>query len=174
MLAENLSDLFQRGLEFAYDCERHLVKELPKMAEAASSVDLRLAIEAHLSETRSHVERLERVFSILNRAAAEETNHAIRGVTAETQKLIKHIDRSALLDTALIVMGTQMEHYEIALYGSTRSLARLLGFNDAVNLLEQTLDEEKAADKKLTEIALNSINREAIGFQNTPHGIVII
>ena len=115
MLAENLSDLFQRGLEFAYDCERHLVKELPKMSAAASSIDLKRAIDVHWEDTKSHVDRLEQVFSILKRAAAEETNHAIRNLLAESDKLIKHIDRSALLDTALIVTGTQIEHSEIAL-----------------------------------------------------------
>ena len=90
MLAENVSDLFQRSLEFAYDGENHLVKELPKMAEAASSPELKRALAEHLGETKIHVERLDRVFALLNRAAAEETNHAIRSLTSEGEKLIKH------------------------------------------------------------------------------------
>lgn len=174
MLAENLSDLFQRSLELAYDCEHHLVKELSKLAEAASSIELKHALEAHLQETKTHVDRLEQIFSLLKRAAAEETNHAVRSLTSEGEKLVKHIDRSALRDTALIIAGTQVEHNEIALYGSMQSLARLLGFDDAADLLEQTLEEEKAANKQLTEIGVNVVNKRAIGVQNTPKGIVVI
>jgi ferritin-like metal-binding protein YciE len=169
-----LSDLFQRSLEFAYDCEHHLVKELPKMAEAATTIALERALEAHLQETKIHVGRLEQIFSLLNRAAAEETNHAVRSLTSEGEKLIKHIDRSALLDTALIVTGTQVEHTEIALYGSMHQLASVLGFNEAADLLGKTLEEEKAANTKLTEIAVAGVNRQAIGIQNTPKGIVVI
>lgn len=174
MLAENLSDLFQRSLEFAYDCENHLVGELSKMVEATSSVELKLALEEHRQETKVHVERIERIFALLNRAAAEETNHAIRSLTSEGEKLIKHIDRSALRDTALIATGTQVEHHEIALYGSMRDLAKLLGLHEAADLLEKTLEQEKAANKKLTQIARSGANREAKGFQNTPKGIVVI
>jgi ferritin-like metal-binding protein YciE len=174
MLAENVSDLFQRSLEFAYDGENHLVKELPKMADAALSPDLKRALTQHLGETKVHVERLERVFSLLNRAAAEETNHAIRSLTSEGEKLIKHIDRSALLDTALIATGTQVEHHEIALYGSMHQLANVLGFSEAGDLLGKTLEEEKEANQKLTEIGLAGVNRQAMGFQNTPKGIVVI
>ena len=174
MLAENLSDLFQRNLEFAYDCEHHLVKQLPKMAEAATSVDLKRELEAHLQETKIHVVRLEQIFSLLSRAAAEETNHAVRSLTSEGEKMIKHIDRSALLDTALIITATQVEHAEIALYGSMHQLANVLGFNEAADLLGKTLEEETVANKKLTEVALAGVNRQAIGIQNTPKGIVII
>lgn len=174
MLAENLSDLFQRNLELAYDGERHLTKELPKMAEAAWSIDLKHALEAHLQETKIHAARLEQIFGLLNRAAAEETNHAIRSLTSEGEKMVKHIDRSALLDTALISTGTQVEHNEIALYGSMRSVARLLGLDKAADLLEQTLEEEKEANNKLTEIGVRAVNKQAIGIQNTPKGIVVI
>lgn len=174
MLAENVSDLFQRSLEFAYDCEHHLVKELPKMAEAASSSVLKSALAQHLQETKVHVQRLDRIFALMNRAAAEETNHAIRSLTSEGEKLIKHIDRSALLDTALIDTGTQVEHNEIALYGSMRRLAILLGLGEAADLLEKTLEEERAANKKLTEIANGGVNQNALGVQNTPKGIVVI
>jgi ferritin-like metal-binding protein YciE len=174
MLAENVSDLFQRNLEFAYGCEHLLLKELPKMAEAASSAELKRALAEHLQETKTQVERLDRIFELLNRAPAEETNHAVRSLTSEGEKLIKHIDRSALLDTAIVATGTQVEHYEIALYGTMRSLATVLGFVEAAELLGKTLAEEKAANGKLTEIATNGLNREAVGVQNRPKGIVVI
>lgn len=174
MIAETLSDLLQRDLELAYDCERHLVKELPKMIDASSSAELRAALEHHLEETIEHVGRLEQVFASLKRAPAEETDHALRSLTSEGTKLIKHIDRSPLLDAALIAVGNQVEHHEIALYGVMHSLAMALEFNPAAALLAQTLEEEKAADHKLTEIAVRCTNREAVGFHNTMKGPMVI
>jgi ferritin-like metal-binding protein YciE len=174
MLAENLSDIFQRWLEFAYDCERHLVKVLHGMSDAATSPELKAVFDQHLEETKTHVNRLDRVFASLNRAPAAETFHAIHSITSEGEKLSKHIDPSPLRDAALIAIANQVEHNEIALYGSLCSLARVLRLGESVRLLEQTLSEEKTADRKLTSLAENSVNREAVDFQNSPHGFVVI
>ena len=122
MLAENLSDIFQRGLEFAYDGEHQLIKELAKLVQAASSTELKNAFEEHLEQTRQHAERLERIFAAMNRAAAGETNQAIAGISHELKKLIEHIERSPLLDAAIISNAMQLEHIEIALYASLCSL----------------------------------------------------
>lgn len=173
MIAENLSDLLQRDLELAYEGERHLIKVLPKMAEAASSRELKAAFAEHLQQTIGHVERLEKVFLLLKRAAAEETYHALRDITSEGEKLIKHIDRSPLLDAALIATANQVEHNEIALYGTMHALAGVLGLDSAAGLLEQTLEEEKRADLKLTQLS-RTINERAVGIQNTLKGPVVI
>jgi ferritin-like metal-binding protein YciE len=174
MLPENLSDLFQRGLELAYGCERHIVKELPHMVDSISSATLRKVFEDHLEETKTHLERLEKVFSTLERVAVDETDHTAESITREAEKMIKHIDRSPLLDAAIIMSGNQLEHHEIALYGSLHSLARLLGKTEAASLLEQTLNEEKTTDQAMTQIAESLVNSEAIGFENSLHGIARI
>ena len=164
----------QRGLEFAYDCEQHLVKELPSVIEAAQFGELKAALEQHLDQTRMQTERLKRVFSGLKRAAATETNHVILSILSENKKLTDHIEQSPLRDAALITSLNQVEHYEIALYGSLCALARVLRLDDAATLLEQTLAEEKAADQKLTDIAVNSVNPRAVGSINHPHDFVVI
>ena len=169
MKAETLQDLFERDLEFAYDGEQRLAEALPKMAEASSSAELKVALEHHLEETRMHVARLEQIFANLNRASATETNHVIHSVIGEGEKLIKHIDRSALLDAALIACGTQVEHYEIALYGALSSFARVLGFGEAAELLAKTLEEEKTADHVLARIAETSVNHEALRVTTVNH-----
>jgi ferritin-like metal-binding protein YciE len=172
--AENLPDLFERGLEFAYDCEQQLMKALPKMAEAVSSVELKNAFEQHLAQTMGQADRLHQIFVSLGRAATADTNHAIQSILNESEKLSKHIDRSPLLDAALIANANQWEHYQIALYGSLCSFARTLELHEFAGLLEQTLGEEKTADQTLTQIAETSVNREAAGFHNSPHGFAMI
>jgi ferritin-like metal-binding protein YciE len=174
MLAENLSDLFQRYLEFAYDGEQQIAKEMPRIIDAVSAAHLRTAFEHSTEQCGTHARRIEKVFACLDRAAAAETNHAIRSIMSESEKLIKHIDRSPLLDTALIILANELRHNEIVLYGALASLARLQGWGEIAGLLEQTLAEEKAADEALTNLAVNLINPEAVGFQNSPHGVVII
>ena len=136
MLAENLSDLFQRHLEFAYDTERQLLKELPKIAEAVSSADLKKAIEQHMEQTKRHVERIEKVFSILKRAPAAETSHVIHNISGEINKMIDHIEPSPLRDAAIISNANQVEHYEIALYGSLSSFAQALGLGRSCRFAE--------------------------------------
>jgi ferritin-like metal-binding protein YciE len=174
MLAENLSDLFQRHLELAYDGEQQMAKELPKMIAAGSSAHFRDALEQSLEQSKVHQQRLDQVFASLDRAPATETDHAIRSVMSETEKLIKHIDRSPLLDSALIIVANQARHNEIARYGALASLARLQGLDEVATLLAQTLVEEKTTDQTFTELAVKFINPEAVGFQNSPPSLMII
>src|SRR5579884_419643 len=162
---ENVQDLFELGLEFAYDCEQQLIKALPKMAQAASSQQLRSAFEQHLEETRGHARRLEEIFQNLGRNPDTQDNDVVKALVKEGEHMISRIDRGSLLDAALIVAGNEVEHYEMAAYGSLRTFAQLLGNQQAERLLEMTLTEEKAADHKLTQIGETRVNREAL---NTP------
>src|SRR5438874_3710675 len=159
---ESIQDLFERGLRHLYDCEQKLVKKgLPSMIEAAGSSELRRVLEQHLQETRNHIRRLERVFTACGFKANSEDNDVIDEMTKEGEKMIKAIDALEVRDAALIVSGNQIEHYEIATYGSLIAFAQQLGFSEAVALLQETLQEEKAADAKLTQIAETSVNSRA-------------
>jgi ferritin-like metal-binding protein YciE len=168
MLLDNLSDLFQRGLEYAWDCEHLLLKHLPKMSESASSQELKHALDVHTVETKGHVYRLEQVFTRLDRAPAAEKSEPIRILVEESEKMIAHLDRSPLMDASLIFSANQIEHYEIGLYGSLVSFARTLGLEEVASLLDEILGEEKASDQTLTRIAEGSINRAASNVHNTP------
>lgn len=159
---ENAQDFFELGLKYAYDCEQQLIKALPKMAEASSSGQLQSAFNQHLEETRRHAQRLERVFQDLGVEPDTQSNDVVKNLIKEGEKMISNIDRSPLLDAALIVAGNQVEHYEMAVYGSLRTWAQLLGRTQSARLLEETLTEEKAADQKLTQIGETSVNREAL------------
>ncbi|MBV9183278.1 MAG: ferritin-like domain-containing protein [Acidobacteria bacterium] len=162
MKIESLQDLFEIELRYVYDCEQKLVKKgLPTMIEAASSPELRSALEQHLEETRNQVARLERVFSTLGADAKTEGNDILDELNSCVKDMISDIDASPLRDAALIVGGNKVEHYEMAAYGSLVAFAQQLGFEDAVQLLEQTLEEEKAADAKLTQIGETVINPRA-------------
>jgi ferritin-like metal-binding protein YciE len=167
MLAENLSGLFQRHLELALDDEHHMAKELPNLIAASSSAHFRGALEQSLEQSKVHQQRLEQVFASLHRAAATETDHAIRNLMSETEKLIKHIDRSPLLDSALIIVVNQAGHNGTARYGALVSLARLQSLDEAAMLLTQTLVDKKTTDQTFTELAVKLINPEAVGFQNS-------
>jgi len=168
MLLDNLSDLFQRGLEYAWDCEHLLLKELPKMVEAATMQELKQALDLHLVETKGHVYRLEQIFTRLGRSPAAEKHEPIRIVVEECDRMIGHIDRSALLDAALVFCGNQIEHYEIGLYESLCEFARTLGLDEVASLIDQILGEEKNAAHQLTKLAGSSINRAASNVHNTP------
>jgi ferritin-like metal-binding protein YciE len=162
MKIENLQDLFDAELRYAYDCEQKLVKKgLPSMIKASSSPELRSALEQHLQETRNHVTRLERVFSIIGTDAKTEDNDILDEMTSAAEDMIGDIDASHLRDAAIIVSGNVVEHYEMAVYGSLVAFARQLGFSEAATVLQQTLDEEKAADAKLTQIGETRINPSA-------------
>jgi ferritin-like metal-binding protein YciE len=151
---KSLREFFEIELHYAYDCEQKLVnKGLPAMIESASSRELRSALEHHLGETRGHVAGLERVFSILGVKADTKDNDIIDEMMKAAKDSAAHIEDSPLRDTALIVNGNQVEHYEIALYGSPISFARQLELREAVAPFERILAEEKAADAKLTQIA---------------------
>ena len=159
---KDLRELFEIELRYAYDCEQKLVeKGLPSMIESASSPELRSALENHLSETRRHVQRLERVFGVAGIEPDTKGNDIIDEMMSAAKDSTSNIDDSPLRDAALIVNGNQVEHYEIALYGSLVSFARSLRLESAVTALEETLKEEKAADAKLTQIAETAMNRQA-------------
>jgi ferritin-like metal-binding protein YciE len=162
MKIQNLRDLFENELRYIYDCEQKLVKKgLPTMIENSTSPELRNALELHLQETRRHVERLERVFSSIGADAKTETNDVFDELADAVKETIGDIDAPALRDAALIMDGNKVEHYEMAVYGSLVSFARQLGLQDAAQVLQQTLEEEKAADAKLSEIGESAVNRQA-------------
>ena len=152
----DLRETFIEELKDLYDAEKQLVKALPKMAKAAKHEDLREAFEMHLHETEEHVRRLEEVFSIMGETAKGKKCKAMHGLVEEGDDLIEDEEG----DAALICAAQKVEHYEIASYGSLESWARLMEQEEAANLLEETLEEEKAADEKLTEIAETTINPE--------------
>jgi len=162
MKIESMEDLFLDQIEDLYDAEKRLVKALPKMAEAATSPQLRQAFQSHLQETEGHVTRLERIFSELNKKAKSKTCDAMKGMIAESEDVMSNIDQSPLRDAGLIAEANRVEHYEIAAYGSARTFAKMLGLDSAVILLDQTLKEEKEADAKLTRLAETVVNREAL------------
>jgi ferritin-like metal-binding protein YciE len=162
MKIETMEELFLAEIEDLYDAEKRLVKALPKMAEASTSIQLRQAFESHLMQTRGHVERLERVFNEMNKPAKGETCDAMKGLITEGEKMIDDIDESMLRDAGLIAAANRVEHYEMAAYGSARAFAETLGLAGAVKLLSETLEEEREADEKLTELAKTEINEEAL------------
>lgn len=151
-----LRETFLEELKDVYDAEKQLVKALPKVAKAAEHEDLKHAIEAHLEETEGHVERLEKVFEMLGEKAAAKKCKAMKGLLEEGEELIS--EKAG--DAALICAAQKVEHYEIAAYGSLSAWAKSLGEQEAADLLEGTLGEEKEADEKLTSIAESSVNVE--------------
>lgn len=160
MKAKSLTELFIHELEDLYDAENQLVKALPKMAEAASSTELKNAFEQHLNQTVNHVNRLEQVFVRVNVKAKKGDCKAMSGLIKEGNEMVKFDGDPDVKDAALISAAQRVEHYEIAGYGTLRTWASLLGLQDAQRLLQETLDEEKEADQKLNEIA-EGINVEA-------------
>jgi ferritin-like metal-binding protein YciE len=162
MKIENLRDLFEICMWYAYDCEQKLVeKGLPTMIDACTSSELRTALQQHLQETRGHVTQLEQVFSSTGIKVDTKSNDILKEMLSAAKDTIDHIDASPLRDAALIVNGNQVEHYEIALYGSLAAFAQVLGFESATAVLQQILTEEKAADAKLTRIAESEANLNA-------------
>jgi ferritin-like metal-binding protein YciE len=168
MLLDNLSDLFQRGLEYAWDSEHLLLKQLPKMVEAATTQELKHALDLHLVETKGHIYRLEQIFTRLERSPAAEKSEPIRVIVDECDKMIGHIDPSALLDAALVFFGHQIEQYEIGLYASLCGFARTMGLDEVAVLLDEILCEEIYTAAQLTRLAEGSINRAARSVHNTP------
>jgi ferritin-like metal-binding protein YciE len=162
MKIESMEDLFLEQVEDLYDAEKRLVKALPKMAEASTSQSLRQAFQSHLMETEGHVGRLENIFRTLGKSAKSQTCDAMKGLISEGEDMISNIDESSLRDAGLIAAANRVEHYEIAAYGSARTFAETLGLREASTLLEQTLQEEKKADQKLTQLAESMVNEEAL------------
>lgn len=158
MKIQTLEDLFHDMIQDIYYVEKKLVKTLPGMAKKATTPDLRAAIEDHLEETQGHVERLEQVFEILGKSPKAKKCEALEGLLAEADEVTSEIKDEMTLDAALIASAQAVEHYEIARYGTLCAWAETLGKDDVVDLFEKTLEEEKAADEKLTMIAEEEVN----------------
>jgi ferritin-like metal-binding protein YciE len=170
MAAKSLRDLFVEELRDMYDGEKRLVRALPKMAKAAGSDDLRAAFTNHLKETQVQARRLEQVFRSLGEKPRGKKCDGIMGIVEEGNKAIDELE-GPVLDAALIAGGQKVEHYEIASYGTLAYFADLLGEERPKALLGETLEEEKAADQKLNQIAKSKVNREALmsgGSENEP------
>jgi len=158
---QTLHDAFLDELRDAYDAEKQLIKALPKLAKAAESDDLRTAFESHLEETQGHAQKLERVFSSLGEKVRGKHCDGIAGIIEEGKSIMEEDFEGTTLDACLIAAGQRAEHYEMAAYGTLVAWARAMGHDEAVGLLEEILDEEKAADEKLTSIAESGINADA-------------
>ena len=156
-----LHDAFVDELRDAYDAEKQLTKALPKLAKAATSPELRAAFEAHLEETRGQIDRLEQVFASLDEKVRGKHCDGIAGIIDEGKAIMEEDFDEATMDACLIAAGQRTEHYEIAAYGTLVAWARGMGHTEAERLLQETLDEEKAADEKLTSIAEGGVNDEA-------------
>jgi ferritin-like metal-binding protein YciE len=158
---KTLDDLFLDTLKDIYFAEKQLLKALPKMAKAAQDQTLADGFLTHAEETQGHVERLEEVFEILGKPARGKTCDAILGILEEGKSIMDDFKGTIAIDAGLISAGQAAEHYEIARYGTLKTWAQQLGYADAVKLLDQTLAEEKATDKKLTELAISQENIKA-------------
>jgi ferritin-like metal-binding protein YciE len=158
---KTMNDLFVHQLQDIYYAEKQLVKALQEMAGKATDKQLKDGFLAHLDETRNHVQRLEQVFKMHGAAAKAIDCPAIDGIIEEANEVAGDVADKAVLDAALINAGQAAEHYEIARYGSLIAWAKQLGRNDCASILQRTLEEEKAADKKLTQIAESNVNIRA-------------
>jgi ferritin-like metal-binding protein YciE len=157
-----LKELFVDELKDMLWAEKELTKNLKKFSKAATSEELRNAFDTHLTETEEHVKRLEQVFEVVGTRAAGKKCEAMAGLTKEAMELMENTDKGTdVRDAALIAAAQKVEHYEIASYGTLKTLAGQLGFEDARELLQQTLDEEKKTDTLLTELAESSVNENA-------------
>ncbi|MDB5015443.1 MAG: hypothetical protein JWQ84_275 [Mucilaginibacter sp.] len=158
-----LNELFLDELKDIYWAEKHLVSALPKMAKAATSEELRTAIENHLAETENHVTRLENAFASIDEKAVAKKCEAMAGLIKEGTEIIADTEKGSFTrDAGIISAAQKVEHYEIASYGTLKTLATVLGYNEAADLLEATLQEEKNADNLLSQIAESSINQKGI------------
>ena len=158
---KTLDELFHDTLKDIYFAEKKILATLPKMAKAAQSDELRAAFEKHHAETEEHVSRLEQVFEIIEEKPEAKTCAAIVGITEEGAEIMKEYKGSPALDAGLLAAAQAVEHYEISRYGTLRTWAEELGLEDAVVLLQETLEEEEATDAALTEIAISAVNQEA-------------
>jgi len=156
-----LEDLYTDLLKDLYSAEKQLVKALPKMAKNAQSPDLQKAFQEHLRQTEGQVERIERIFSDIEGSPRGKKCVGMEGLIEEGNELLQEDVEPDVLDAGLIAAAQKVEHYEIASYGTARAWAERLGYDRAVRLLQQTLDEESMANEKLTKIAESHVNMEA-------------
>ncbi len=161
MESSQLMKFFEDSLKDIYWAEKALTKAIPKMIKNATSEELIEALENHLEETHEHVTRCEDVFKSIGKKATAKKCEAMEGLIKEGEEIIKECEKGAMCDAGIIAAGQKVEHYEIASYGTLRQFAETLGLDEAAELLEATLEEEKAADKKLTEVAVSAVNIQA-------------
>ncbi len=162
MKLNSLNELFIHELRDAYSAEHQIVKALPKMIDSANYPELRSAFEEHLEQTRTQVGRLEQIFSMLNEKAKASKCKGMDGILDEGKDMIDEDAEPASKDAGLIAAAQRVEHYEIAVYGTLRTYAEMLGNKQAAALLEETLQEEKETDERLTSIAENIVNVDAV------------
>jgi ferritin-like metal-binding protein YciE len=160
MKIESLQELFIDELKDLYSAENQIIKALPKMIKNANSDELRSAFEEHLEQTKGHVDRLDQIFGDLNASPRGKKCKGMEGLIEEAKEFLEEDVEGEVLDAGLISEAQRIEHYEIAAYGTVRTYAELLGMEGTANLLQQTLDEEKETDRKLTSIA-ERVNVEA-------------
>jgi ferritin-like metal-binding protein YciE len=158
---KTLDDLFHETLKDIYYAEKKILTALPKMAKAAQSEELQAAFEKHEGETEGQVDRLEKVFELIDQPAKGKTCDAINGMIDESKEIMKELRGSPALDAGLLAAAQAVEHYEISRYGTLKTWAKELGLDEAASLLEETLQEEKKTDEALTELAESAVNQEA-------------
>jgi len=158
---ESLEELLQEELKDMYDAEKQLTKALPKLAKKATTPDLQDAFEEHLRQTQQHMERLEQVFDQLGMPVKGKTCKGMKNLIAEGNDMIADADDDATRDAIMIAAAQKVEHYEIAAYGTMRTWANVLGHREIASMLEDTLEEEKETDQKLTGIAEGFVNQAA-------------
>lgn len=157
-----LRKLFEDELKDIYWAEKALTKAIPKMIKKATSEDLIEALKSHLEETKGHVERCEKAFELLGKTATAKKCEAMAGLTKEAEEIMDEAEEGMVRDAGIISAAQKVEHYEIATYGTLCAFAKTLGEDEVADLLEQTLNEEKEANDKLTQIAELSVNEEAL------------
>lgn len=161
MKMQSVQDLLFTGLTYTYDLEKQAQQVLPKSLEAATNPELKQQLETGVQACQTNAQRLEQVFQSMGKQPETNTNQIARAMNEEVSNMISNTDASPVRDAALIVAGNQMAHYKIANYGSLRTYAELIGNQQAAQLLQQTLDDVKQADQRLTEIATNQVNQQA-------------
>ena len=157
-----MQDMFVTSLQYIYDTEKQLLQAIPELAQASSSPQLRQVFEQHLRQTKEHVCRCEEIFKRIGAQPQTQPNTVLKQMRQEAQQMIENTDHTEIRDAALIVAGNQVEHCEISAYGSLRTFAQLLGYDEVVDILQKTLDEEKKADARLTEVADSQVNIQAL------------
>jgi ferritin-like metal-binding protein YciE len=161
MAEKDLNELFLDTLKDIYYAEKQILKALPKMAKAANSDKLRAAFEKHLDETETHVERLDKIFELLGKAARGKKCDAIEGIIDEGKEIMEEYADKPALDAGLLAAAQAVEHYEISRYGTLKAWAQKLNLREVIQLLDQTLAEEKKTDETLTKIAETAVNYQA-------------
>ena len=165
MSMETMQDLLVHQLRDIYSAEQQLVKALPKMQEKAATEELAAAFRDHLAETENQVSRLEQIFEILGERAGGVKCQAMEGLIEEAQEILDEDGTESVIDAGIIAAAQRVEHYEVSAYGSAKAFAALLGLSEVVKLLNETQQEETAADKKLSLIATTEVNARAAGTQ---------